>query len=567
MNGSTARLTRLLLCASAILCCCLAPETARCAAVADEIKPALDGITADGLLDHIKVLSSDAFEGRAPGTQGEDRTIEYLVSQFKAMGLKPGNPDGTYIQSVPLVGFTAQPTISFVARGQKLDFHFPNDSVIWSRHFVPEVRVESSPIVFVGYGVVAPEYGWDDFKDVDVRGKTLLMLINDPPVPDPNDPTKLDPKMFKGYAMTYYGRWTYKFEIAAAKGARAAIIVHQTGPAGYPWGVIMISSGRENFGLQTNDSTTGRAAVEGWITVDNARKLCAAAGQDFDALKRSAVRRDFRPVPLDCNASFTVKNTLRNVASRNVIAKVTGSDPNLKDQYIIYTAHWDHLGRDPRLQGDPVYHGAVDNASGTAALLELASAFKKVNPKRTILFLAVTAEEKGLLGSKHYAAHPLYPLARTLANINIDTVNPWGRTRDIGVVGMGESTLEELLASAAAAQGRVTAPEAEPDKGYYFRSDHFEFAKVGVPALYLDKGIDFVGKPRGFGKLKRQEYVDHDYHKVTDTIKSDWDLSGAAEDVQLLFQVGYAVAQGDAWPNWKEGSEFKAARDQMLGKK
>jgi Zn-dependent M28 family amino/carboxypeptidase len=521
-------------------------------------------ITADGLMQHIRVIASDDFEGRAPGTAGEEKTVNYLVSQFKEMGLAPGNPDGTYIQDVPLVGFTAQPTISFSAGSRKIDFKFPNDAVVWSRHFQPDVRVEDCPVVFVGYGVVAPEYGWDDFKDVDVRGKTLLMLINDPPVPDPNDPTKLDPKMFKGREMTYYGRWTYKYEIAAKKGAKAAIIIHQTGPAGYPWGVVMISNGRENFGLQTPDATSDRVAVEGWITLDNARKILSAEGHDFDALKKSAVSRDFRPVPLNLTASFDVKSTLRNVASRNVIAKVEGSDPTLKDQYVIYTAHWDHLGRDPKLKGDQIYNGAVDNASGTAALLELAKEFAKARPRRTVLFLSVTAEEKGLLGSKYYAEHPLHPLARTLADINIDTVNVWGRTRDIGVVGMGESTLEDILAEKVKSQGRVLVQEAEPEKGHYFRSDHFEFAKAGVPALYLDKGIDFIGKPAGFGRRKREEYVSRDYHQVSDEIKPDWDLSGAAQDVQLLFDVGKAVADADTFPRWKPGSEFKARRDEMM---
>ncbi|HSZ58063.1 MAG TPA: M20/M25/M40 family metallo-hydrolase [Tepidisphaeraceae bacterium] len=523
-------------------------------------------ITADALMSHIRVLSSDDFEGRAPGTPGEEKTVNYLVSQFKAMGLSPGNPDGTYLQDVPLVGFTAQPAISFMAGSQKIDFKFPNDAVVWSRHFQPDVKVKDCPVVFVGYGVVAPEYGWDDFKDVDVRGKTLLMLINDPPVPDPNDPTKLDPKMFKGREMTYYGRWTYKYEIAAKKGARAAIIVHQTGPAGYPWGVVMISNGRENFGLQTPDATSGRVAVEGWITLDNARKILSAAGADFDALKKSAVSRDFRPVPLNLTASFDVRSTLRNVASRNVIAKVEGSDPSIKDQYVIYTAHWDHLGRDLKLKGDQIYNGAVDNASGTAALLELAREFAKNKPRRTILFLSVTAEEKGLLGSKYYAEHPLYPLNRTLADINIDTVNVWGKTRDIGVVGMGESTLEDILADAVKAQGRVLVQEAEPEKGHYFRSDHFEFARAGVPALYLDKGIDFIGKPIDFGRRKREEYVSRDYHQVTDEIKPDWDLSGAAQDTQLLFEVGKAVADGQTFPQWKPGSEFKARRDEMMRK-
>ena len=291
-----------------------------------------------------------------------------------------------------------------------------------------------------------------------------------------------------------------------------------------------------------------------------AKRLCSAAGEDYDLLKAKALRRDFRPVPFDAKASFAVSNILRDISSRNVVAKIEGADPKLKDEYVIYSAHWDHLGRNPKLPGDQVYNGALDNASGTAALLELAEAFTKVRPKRTVLFLSVTAEEKGLLGAKYYVTRPLYPLERTLGNINIDGINVWGRTRDIGLVGVGQSTMEDLLPSFATAQGRKVVPEAEPEKGYYYRSDHFEFAKVGVPALYTDRGTDYLGKPADFGKRKREEYIANDYHKVSDEIKPDWDLSGAVEDLRLLFQVGYAVAQGDTRPEWKSGSEFKKVR-------
>jgi Zn-dependent M28 family amino/carboxypeptidase len=525
-------------------------------------------VSASNLLGHIKVLSSDEFEGRAPGTAGEEKTVNYLVGKYKEFGLQPGNPDGTYIQNVPLVGSTAKTKFVLeVPQKFMAQYEFPRDYVMWTKRVVPEAAVTNSDVVFVGYGVVAPEYGWDDYKGVDVRGKTILMLINDPPVPDPNDPTKLDDKMFKGKAMTYYGRWTYKYEIAAAKGAAAAIIVHETGPAGYPFQVIQGSSGRENFDLQAADGNRGRVAVEGWVPLEAARGLCAHAGQDFDKLKAAALQRDFRPVPLNLKFNLQVQNTMREVSSRNVIAKVEGSDPKLKDEYIVYTAHWDHLGRDPKLEGDQIYNGAVDNASGSATLLELARAFAKAKPKRTVIFLSVTAEEKGLLGSKYYAAHPLYPLERTLADINMDSMNMWGRTRDVVVVGVGQSTLEDVLAAQAAAQGRTLAPESDPEKGGYFRSDHFEFAKVGVPALDAHAGIDYIGKDAGFGKLKRDEFVEHDYHKVTDEIKPGWDLSGQVEDTQLLFQVGWAVAQGEAWPEWKTGSEFKARRDEMLKRK
>jgi len=532
------------------------------------LERALARISTNDLLQHLQVLSSDEFEGRAPGSRGEELTVNYLVNQFKKFRLKPGNPDGTFVQNVPLMGFTAQPTILFDTRAGPMNFGFPNDCVILSRRQIPETRVENSDVVFVGYGVVAPEYGWDDYKDVDVRGKTIVMLINDPAIPDPSDPAKLDETQFRGRAMTYYGRWTYKYEIATAKGAAAAIIVHETGPAGYPWFVVVGGNSRENFDLQTPDRNLARVPIEGWITLDNARKLSAAGGHSFEILKRSALKRDFRPVPLNCKATFTVQNALRAVASRNVIAKLPGSDPKLRNEYVIYTAHWDHLGRNTKLEGDQIFNGAYDNASGTAGLLELAEAFTsaKPAPKRTILFLALTAEEKGLLGAKYYAEHPLYPLERTLANINMDGINVLGRTRDLGLVGIGQSTLEDTLRSFVVAQGRELLPEAEPEKGYFFRSDHFEFAKQGVPALYVDEGINFIGQPADFGKRKREEYIDRDYHKVTDEIKADWDLAGGVEDLQLLFRVGYAVAQSSAWPEWKEGSEFRAQREAMLKK-
>lgn len=529
-----------------------------------ETKAALESIKSEDLLSHIKTLAADEYEGRAPGTKGEELTVNYLTEQFKRLGLQPGNPAGTYIQQVPLAGFTPQTNLSFQAGGKTMKVA-PDDYLARSLRYVPEVKVENSDLVFVGYGVVAPEYGWDDFKGVDVKGKTVVFLINDPAVPDPNDPNKLDEKMFKGSAMTYYGRWTYKFEIASERGAAAAIIVHETGPAGYP--IAALASWRqENFDIRTPDKNINRVAAEAWLTDTKAKELFAAAGQDFAELKKTALRKDFKPVPLSAKANLTIKTTLREVDSRNVIAKLEGSDPQLKNEYVIYTAHWDHMGRDASLKGDQIFNGALDNAAGTAVLLELAEAFTKLPtpPKRSILFLAVTAEEKGLLGAKYYATNPLYPLARTLANINMDGFNQWGRTKDIVVIGYGNSTLDELLAEAAAAQGRVLKPDAEPEKGFFYRSDHFEFAKQGVPALYTEPGIEFAGKPADYGMKKREEYTTNDYHKVSDEIKPDWDLAGAIEDTQLLFQVGVRVAQTDKWPAWQPGTEFKAKREAML---
>jgi Zn-dependent M28 family amino/carboxypeptidase len=536
------------------------------AVVPTELKSAFDAITANDIMQHTKVLSADEYEGRGPGTNGEELSVKYLTEQYQRLGLKPGNPDGTYVQKVPLVGFTGQPTASFTAGDKKIDLTFPQDYVAVSRRFVPESRVENSDVVFVGYGVVAPEYGWDDYKGVDVRGKTIVMLINDPAVPDASDASKLDEKMFKGKAMTYYGRWTYKYEIASEKGAAAAIIIHETGPAGYPYEVVSGSWSRENFDIQKPDRNMNRVAVESWITTDRAKELFTAGGQDFDALKKAAVSKDFKPVTLNAKANITVRNTLREINSNNVVAKVEGSDPTLKNEYIVYTAHWDHLGRDPKLPGDQIFNGALDNASGTGALLEIADAFAKLAtpPKRSILFLSVTAEEKGLLGAKYYAENPLYPLSKTLANINMDGVNQWGKTKDITMVGDDNSTLIDLLREAASSQGRAVNPDPESEKGFYYRSDHFEFAKQGVPALYTDSGIDYIGKDPNYSKQKRDEYTTKDYHKVTDEIKPDWDLAGAVDDAQLLTMIGYRVAQGDKYPEWKAGSEFKAKRDETM---
>jgi Zn-dependent M28 family amino/carboxypeptidase len=524
-------------------------------------------ITSENLLAHIKVLSSDEFEGRAPSTKGEELTVKYLTEEFKLFGLKPGNPDGSYIQQVPLFGIQSTPTSHVIANGQRIDLEPKKDFVAWTIRPVSEINIQNSAVVFVGYGVVAPEYGWDDYKGVDVRGKTIVMLVNDPAVPDPNNPAGLDPKMFKGRAMTYYGRWTYKYEIASEKGAAAAVIIHETGPAGYPFEVIVGSNTRENFDIQTPDRNAHRVAVQSWIPYPTAEKIFYAAGQNLAELKKLAVRKDFQPVTLNARWSFDLKNQFREVKSKNVVAKLEGSDPKLKDQYVVFTAHWDHLGKDPSLKGDQIYNGAVDNASGCAGLLELAHAYAQLTPapKRSILFLAVTAEEKGLLGSKYYAANPLYPLKNTLADLNMDSMNTWGRTRDLVIIGLGNSTLDDVAKRVADEQGgRVLKPDPTPERGTFYRSDHFEFAKQGVPALNVDPGEDYIGKPAGFGQQKREEYTTNDYHKVSDEIKPGWDLSGEVQDMQLLFEVGRLVADAPTFPAWKPGTEFKARREAML---
>ena len=529
-----------------------------------ESMPAVDP---NAILQHVKVLSDDKLQGRAPGSPGEKMTVDYLQSQFTSMGLKPGNPDGTFVQKVPLVGITgaeASP-LTFTKGGQSLTLRWKDDVVAWTKHVADGASIDDSDVVFCGYGVEAPEYGWNDFKGMDVKGKTIVVLINDPAVPDPNDPSKLDPKMFGGKAMTYYGRWTYKFEEGARKGAAAVLIVHETEPAAYPFSVVQGNLG-EKFDVVPPDKNMGRSDIEGWITVDSARRLLALGGQDFDALKKQAITKDFKPVALGVKAKMAIRNTLRTIDSHNVVAKLEGSDPSRKDEYVVYTAHWDHLGVGLPVNGDAIYNGARDNAAGVATVLEIARSFTKLQPapKRSILFMLVTAEEQGLLGSQYYSVMPVYPLAKTLANINMDGINVHGRTKDITLIGLGASDLDDYARTAAREQGRTVRPDPEPEKGMYYRSDHFNFAKQGVPALDPDEGVDYVGKPADYGQKVRDEYTNNRYHSPKDVITPEWDLSGAAEDLRLLLAVGYRVAQADKFPEWKPGNEFKATRDAML---
>src|SRR3954462_14227893 len=523
--------------------------------------PALD---LNALLDHTKKLSSDEFEGRAPGTKGEELAVTYIADQFQKAGLKPGNTDGTYFQKVPLVGITPTPApLAFTKGAQQQTLKWHDDVVAWTKHVAPSASIDNSELVFVGYGVVAPEFNWDDYKGVDMKGKTLVMLVNDPPVPDPANPEGLDAKMFGGKAMTYYGRWTYKYEIAAQKGAAGALLIHESGPAGYGFNVVQGKTG-EQFDLVTPDKNMGRAAIEGWITLDQAKTLLKNAGQDFDELKKKAATRDFAPVALGTTASMRIRNTLRTIDSRNVIARLDGADPALKHEYVVYTAHWDHFGTSP----DGIFHGAQADALGCAALIEMARAFTKLPtpPRRSILFLAVTAEEQGLLGSEYYSVTPLSPLAKTVADINMDSWNVHGRTKDMTLTGYGASELDDYARDAAAEQGRVVHGDAEPEKGFYYRSDHFNFAKQGVPAMDPNGGVDYIGKPADFGEKERKEWNENRYHKPADVVMPNWDLSGANEDLKLFFAVGYRVAQADKMPEWKPGNEFKAKRDAMLKK-
>jgi len=540
------------------------PETASASAPQAIQPPAID---AQAVLAHTKTLSSDEFEGRAPGTRGEDLTVAYIAEQFKKAGIEPGNPDGTYFQPVPMVGITADPATTLVFRkgGREQRLKFRDDVVAWTKRVTDTVALDRSEVVFVGYGIQAPEFDWDDYKGADLKGKTMVVLVNDPPIPDPANPAQLDPKTFGGRAMTYYGRWTYKYEMGQKMGADAVLIVHETGPAAYPFAVVQ-GKVSEQFSLVAPDKNMSRSAVEGWITLDQAKQLFAMGGQDFEAMKKAALTREFKPVPLGATASMTLKNTIRTVNSRNVIGKIAGSDPVLKNEYVVYTGHWDHFGIGRPVKGDTIYHGAVDNATGIGGIIEMGRAFAALQPKpkRSILLLAVTAEEQGLLGSDYYARNPLYPLAKTLGVINVDGLNVLGKTKDLTVTGLGNSDLDDYAREVAGAQGRVIRPDPTPENGGYYRSDHFPFARLGVPALASGGGVEFIGKPEGWGLKKQEEYIANDYHKPSDMVRPDWDLSGAVEDLQYYWLVGYKVAQAPKYPEWKPGTEFKALRDAMM---
>ncbi len=511
------------------------------------------GISAETLLAATETLASDEFEGRAPGSEGETKTVAFLTEQFSALGLTPGNPDGTWVQQVPLVGITPLPGDRLVvtAGGESRTLEPAADYVATTKHVVDEVSVSDAEFVFVGYGARAPEYDWDDFGETDLGGKILLFLVNDPPLDD----------IFGGPAMTYYGRWTYKHEIAAELGAAGAFVIHETGPAGYPWEVVGSTPYAESFDLVAADDNLSRATVEGWVQRATAEMLFEMAGLDFETAKQQAADRAFLPIPLGVTGSLRIRNELRRIDSDNVVAKVEGS--GAPDEVVMYVAHWDHMGVDPSLEGDQIFNGAADNATGTAGLIEIARAFTEAPepPRRSILFLAVTAEEQGLLGSRHYGENPLYPAAQTVAALNMDVLNQWGRTRDLTIVGMGQSGLDAVAAEVAAGLGRTLAPDPEPEKGFYYRSDHFSFARVGIPAFYADPGVEYIGKPEGYGIEKRTEYNVNDYHQVSDEVKPDWDLSGALEDLTFLYRMGARLADGDEWPAWSETSEFRAVRE------
>ena len=523
----------------------------------DPIEAAVEAITEVNYRRHIETLASDAFGGRYPGTPGEDLTVDYLVEQFRALGLEPGNGD-SYTQDVALMQVTAvnDPGLTFSgADGTELALRYGPDAMIWTRQQVPAASIEDSELVFVGYGINAPERGWNDYEGIDVTGKTVVMLVNDPGY------ATQDPELFNGNAMTYYGRWDYKYGEAARQGAVGAIIVHDTLPAAYGWNTVENSWSGPQLDMVLEGQGLDLAAVEGWIQKEHAVTLFEMAGLDLDEMYAAAQQPGFTAVPMPLTASASIENEIEAIDSRNVAAILRGSEA--PEEVFIYTAHWDHLGTDPALEGDQIYNGAMDNASGTSALLEIARAYTTLPqaPRRSVLFLAVTAEEQGLLGSAYYAAYPLYPLKDTVGGLNMDGMNNVGATRDITVIGLGMSDLDDYLKAAAAAQERVLEGDREAEKGYYYRSDHFELAKEGVPMLYPGGGYDNREKGVAYGMEKAQEYTRDHYHRVSDEYDLSWDVSGAMEDMETFFRTGLDVANSDDWPNWMEGTEFKAKRD------
>ncbi len=504
---------------------------------------------------HLATLAADDFEGRKPGTAGERRTIDYLIGEFAKLGLAPGNR-GSWVQEVPVVEITAASDATLSFDGQRLEYG--RDMVIWTKRPVAESSLADSPLVFVGHGVVAPEYGWNDYAGIDMRGKTAVILINDPGF------ATADPDLFRGRAMTYYGRWTYKFEEAARQGAAGAIIIHDDKPAAYPWDTVQNSWMGPQLDTVAADGNAGRAAIEGWVTRAAGDALLRANGHTYDDLLRAASQPGFKPVLLAQRASGSVRNVIRRSVSSNVVALLEGS--KRPDEYIFYMAHWDHLGKSLARSGDNIFNGAVDNATGTAGLLAIAQSFveAKRRPERSIVFLALTLEESGLLGSAHYVANPVFPLQRTVAAFNMDAIHWGGPTRDVTVVGMGASELEEYLARAAARQDRVVRQEPTPENGFYYRSDHFNFAKAGVPALYIKLGVDDREKGVEWGRARDAAYIVKDYHKPTDEYRPGIDMRGAIEDLQLLHDIGATIARERRFPSWYATSEFRLARERSL---
>ncbi|MFC2953657.1 M28 family metallopeptidase [Marinicaulis aureus] len=533
------------------------PATSSETAASDAEQVTLASVSEENLRARIATLASDEFEGRAPATPGGAKTREWLINEMKAIGLEPGNGD-SYEQPVPLVELTVQPDASSLAiNGDVLELG--PETVYWTKRVEEDVAFADSDLVFVGYGVVAPEYGWNDYEGVDVTGKTVVILVNDPGY------ATQDPDLFNGRSMTYYGRWTYKYEEAARQGAAAALIIHQTAPAAYGWGVVEGSWSGPQLDLERPDGGAGRVALEGWVQEPVARDLFAQAGLDFDAVTASAHEAGFKAIPMDgLKASGSLKNTIRRSNSANVVGILPGTEH--PDEYVLYMGHWDHLGVGPADEnGDTISNGAVDNATGTAAILSIAEAFANSTPKpkRSIMVVAVTAEESGLLGSAYLGEAPIVPFAQIVGGINIDGVLPLPPAKDIIVVGYGASELEDLLKVAADTRGVYLRPDAEPEKGYFYRSDHISLAKKGVPMLYADAGLDLIDGGEEAGRALAEDYTANRYHKPADNYSPDWDLTGMTQSMNTLMEVGAAMAYSDDWPNWYEGNEFRALRDEQ----
>jgi Zn-dependent M28 family amino/carboxypeptidase len=506
--------------------------------------------------EHVRVLASDGFEGRKPGTPGEEKTVAYLVEQFRKLGLKPGNGE-SFLQQVPMVEILAGADASLSVAGHDgtLTLAYGKDMVIWSKRGLPQAELRHSEVVFVGFGIVAPEYAWNDYAGIDVHGKTVVVLVN-----DPGYATK-DPKVFKGGAMTYYGRWAYKVEEAARQGAAGVLLVHESDAAGYGWNVIQSTWTGAQFDLSTADGNAGRAAIEGWIQKDAARALFAAAGLDFAAGAAAAAHAGFKAIPMGLHADATLHNSVRQFTSANVIAQLPGG--SRRREYVVYTAHWDHLGRDPARSGHNIFNGAIDNASGVAGLLTLGQSFIRTKPvaDRTIVFLALTGAESGLLGSEYYVENPVFPLRGTAAVLNLDTLRNGGPTRDLTVFGSGNTDLEEYARAAALLQGREVTPEPTLEQGLYFRSDSFSFAKAGVPALYAQGGLDDSARGPVWGRAQLDAYMAHRYHQPSDQYSPDLDVRGALDDLKLYYDVGNRVAHSRRFPRWYPNSEFRVSRD------
>ncbi|MFC4699777.1 M28 family metallopeptidase [Glaciecola siphonariae] len=513
----------------------------------ENFKEVYTSISTQRITNDIKTLASDEFEGRLPTTEGEKKTLEFLTTELSEAGFMPGN-DGSFLQAVDLVQITANDDMTL--RMGSNEFAYKENMVVGSKREVDTIDLSDSEVVFLGYGVNAPEYDWNDYSQVDVKGKTVIVLVNDPGYAAP------DSGKFQGSTMTYYGRWSYKYEEASRQGADAVFIVHETAPASYGWSVVANSWSGPQYGLLSPDQGESRVKIEGWLSREAALAVFAEAGLDFDAEKQKALEGPYAKA-LDLTASVTVKNSIETSKSYNVFATLPGSER--PDEHIIYTAHWDHLGKDESKDGDQIYNGAHDNATGTAAILEMARAFASLEtpPKRSISMLIVTAEEQGLLGSKYYAENPVIALDKTVANINMDAMNVLGKTRDVSVVGMGKSELENYLREAAANQGRVLTQEDRPEAGYYYRSDHFSFATLGVPALYAKGGNQPIDDETAQYRKRMNVIVTGCYHQVCDQYRDNWDLGGITEDTQLLFEVGFDVANADSWPAWNPSSEFQ----------